>query len=532
MKITIAILIFLFFPAGVFFAESLPAKLPAFPPKLPAFNWDILWAGSWEKEGKLENRADLHLHLPGPGLSLRVEALDRRTGEFPQPWPWEEAAIAEAHTHLLGGLYHDPTGSRLLYGVLDEWGLAARLRNPWARAVPFAENHKPSMAELKTAPTSTKEAETYLYLGSPVLDLSPVIHREVSLRPFASVMADREWNPAFNGGFDAEFGKKMGLSLEGFYTGRELAPRKSTAWFSKTPPLPERDFSLFGLGLLFTSPYVSVSSDWGWSETFAWGSDVYGNLGLRFGNPLAPLGRRWQISLAADGAGARYVGRDGASPGSGFRSAGKFELKGKKSSLFKLSTALRGSAIGEAFERSTSTVYYRFPSALVPFRVSRVSLSAARNAQDPAKTLDSLDGTLGFTLNPQRILQSSSKKPRKGSVWTAPVGLVFSASLDGVLALDEEPPYPYPIPGDYEFNSAKTAGELTWSPGIFQFRAKAAYVMKPKKDGIWDLAFSAAVKTPGAGPYWKPGRISLKIAFPDFPEKWDLTVSWRLNAGK
>jgi hypothetical protein len=218
-------------------------------------------------------------------------------------------------------------------------------------------------------------------------------------------------------------------------------------------------------------------------------------------------------------------------------------LKGKKSSLLRLSTTLRGSTPGEAFERSASPVYYRFPAAAVPFRPSRFSLTANRNARNPAKTLDSLDGTLGFTLNPQRILQAipalaarmppSSKILRKGSLWAAPVGLVFSGSLAGTLALDEEPPFPYPIPqGGYEFDSAKVAGEVTWSPSMFQFRTKTAYVIKPKKEGIWDLSFSAAIKTPGAGAYWKPGRISLKIASPDFPEKWDFTVSWRLNAGE
>jgi hypothetical protein len=469
----------------------------------------------------MENRADLRLHLPESGFSLRGEALDRRPAEFPWPWPWEETAKAEANTAFLTGLYHNPTGSRLLYGILDEWGLPARLRNIWVRGAPFAENHKPSMAELKTVSSSTKEAETYLYLGSPVLG-------GASVRGFAAVMADKEWNTSFNGGFEGQFGKKMSLMLEGFYTGRELESRKSSAWFSETPPLPARDFRLGGFGILFTSTHVSVSSDWAWSEVFAWGRDVYGNLGLRIGNPLAPIGRRWQLSLAADGAGPRYIGRDGANPGEGFRLAEKFELKGKKSGLFRLSTTLRGSAMGEAFERSASTVYYRFPAAVVPFRVSRFSLSTGRDARNPAKTLDSLDGTLGFTLNPQRIIQRiwpSSRAPPRGSLWAVPVALVFSASLDGTLALDGEQPSPYPVPGDYELASAKIAGELSWSPGIFQFKTKTAYVINPKKENTWDMAFSTAV-------YGKPGRFSFKIASPDFPEEWNFTISWRLNHRK
>ncbi|GHU55628.1 hypothetical protein FACS189442_3430 [Spirochaetia bacterium] len=518
MKISTALLLLLF-TAGSLFAEPNP---PAEPVVLPVFSWDILWSGSWEKEGKLENRGNLQLHLPRLGLTLREEILDRRSGKFPQPWPWEEAAIAEADSALLGGFYHNPTGSRLLYGILDEWGLSARLRNPWARSVPFAENHKPSMAELKTAPSSTKEAETYLYMGSPVLDFFQGKPWETSMRLFASTLVDKNRNTSVSWGLEGRFNKKMGLNLEGFYTGRELAPRKSSAWFSKTPPLPARDFTLYGFGSLFTSPFVSVSSDWAFSETFAVGRGVYGNLGLRIGNPLAPLGRRWQLSLAADGASPRYTDRNGAAPGEGFRTAIKFELKGKKSSLLKLSTSLRGSTFGEFFDRSTTTGYYRFPAAAVPFHLSRFSLTTGRNAQNPARTLDSLDGTLSLTLNPQRIM-----KQRRGGPWAAPVNLALSGSLDGTLNLaGEKQPFPYPIPqGEYKFDSAKVAWELSWSPAIFQFKTKTAYVMKGEKEGLWDLSFSAAI-------HGKPGRFSLKIASPDFPEKWDFTVSWRLNTGK
>jgi hypothetical protein len=513
-------LLLLFFPGRSLFAEPEPALPPA-----PLFAWDLLWAGSWAEGGKLDDRGDLRLHLPPLGLSLRGEVLDRRSGEN---------ALGEAHTAFLAGLYHNPTGSRLLYGILGEWGLSARLRNPWARSVPFAENHKPSAAELKTAPSSVKEAETYLYLGSPSLDLFQGTRTETSLRGFASALIDRDRNASFGGGLEGRFGKKAGLGLEAFYTARELPPRESSAWFSETPPLPARDFALYGLGLLFTSPYVSLSSDWAYSETFAWGRDIYGNLGLRVGNPLAPLGRRWQISLAADGAGAHYAGRDGDSPGEGFRAAGKIEVKGEKSSLLRLGTALRGRAPGETFDRSASSVYFRFPSAQTPFRVSRLSLAADRDARNPARIQDSLDGTLGFTLNPQGILlrvispllPPESAAPRKGSLWAVPVGLVFSGSLDGVLALAGDQVSPYPLPeGTHDFVSAKAAGELSWSPGIFQFKAKTAYEIKAKKEGSWDLSFSAAV-------HGKPGRLSFKIASPGFPEKWDFTVSWRVNAGK
>ncbi|MDR1238812.1 MAG: hypothetical protein LBK27_01740 [Treponema sp.] len=491
----------------------------------PLFTWSFLWAGSWEEEKTLYNRGDLRLTAPGPGLTLRAGAIDRRLPDIGLFSPGKDAG--NSVTHYGAGLYHKPSGSRLLYGVLDEWGLPARLRNPWIRGLPLAENHNPSIADLKTAVSAAGKPETYFYLGSPRLNLPPRgPDSGIKVRGFASAQIDQDMNPGFGGGLETRFGGKTEARLDGFYTEKILPPRKSSSWFSESPPLPGREFRLYGLGLLLNIPILTVSSDWALSETFAGGRDVYGNLGLRITRPLPADWGRWALSLAADGVGSRYTGRDGSSPGAGFRTGGKLEWQGKRIGLFRLNTTLRSSGLEEPFNRSSSGISWRLPApgknSAGLFRLTRISLGTDRNALDPQNILDSLNLAAGFSLNLRNFFGSAPGGGKARSLLSFPVGISFSGSLKGAAA-GEEPPPPYPVPPySCRFDSAKAAGELSWSPGIFQLKAKAGYGIKNEKEGIWETAFSTAVR-------FKPGRLSVKISSPDFPDQWTYTVSWRVE---
>jgi hypothetical protein len=383
------------------------------------------------------------------------------------------------------------------------------------------------MADMKTAVSAGGTPETYLYLGSPGLDFfkqNPI--RRISLRGYASAQIDPDVNPGFGGGLEARFGGKTEVRLDGFYTGKTLPPRKSSSWFSVAPPLPEREFRFAALGLLLHTPILTVSSDWACSETFAWGRDLYGNLGLRFAHALPADRGRWALSLAADGAGSRYTGRDGSGPGAGFRTGGKLEWHGKRSGLFRLSTSLRSPGLEEPFDRSSSSLSWRLPvpgrQRTGPFRFTRISLGADRNASEPDNILDSLSLAAGFSLN---LRQFSGTEPGDGKfrgLLNSPVGLSLSGALKGLTA-GGETPSAYPVPQHpYRFDSAKAAGELSWSPGIFQFRTKAGYGVKNEKEGIWETSFSAAAR-------FKPGRFTVKISSPDFPEEWIYAISWRVE---
>ncbi|GBU26852.1 hypothetical protein R84B8_00367 [Treponema sp. R8-4-B8] len=488
----------------------------------PVLNWSLLWSGSWEEKtftfqdepslsGTLGNRGETKLQFLQPNLTLRAQVLDRHPLDFSLEPPWGEPD--KGVTNYTGGLYHKPTGSRLLYGTLDEWGLPARIRNPWIRSPAYAENHKPIIADLKTAASSTKEDEAYLYLSSPLFKLFP----DVNLRTFISAQSEvDEFTPAFSGGLDFTFKKTNNLLLETFYTGKTLSPSKPSAWFSDKPPLPQREFRLFAAGLLFTNPDFSVSSDFALSETFAVGKDIYANLGISY-SPSLPFGQKSRpllISLSADGAGERFVYRDGVNHGGGFRGAAKIEWNGKYGSLIRLNTVLRGPGFGEDFNRSSSGFYWRFPSSAAirnnTLRLTRISLSMDRNAANPLKISDSFTGNLGISLNMRKIGIKN------------PLGVNFSGSIKGLAGANVDiSPFPV-LDKDWSWETADVNCELLWSAGIFQFRTKGGCVFFPEKDEKWDFSLNTTI-------HFKQGRFSFKVSSPDFPEKWNWTASWRME---
>ncbi|GHU66995.1 hypothetical protein FACS189447_08730 [Spirochaetia bacterium] len=481
----------------------------------PLFTWGLLWSGSWansfntsdqgegqesfSKEdifthGTLANRGDFNLGLPNLGLLLRVQVVDKRV--LP-PDESKEPILTPGF-----GLYYDgsgPAGSflgkgRLLRGVLDEEGLSARTRNVWIKSAPFAENRKPAMSELKTETSSTKESETYLYLGLPQWE---------HFSGYVSTQVDDDFNPALGLGVGTNWGDYYNLAFDGFYTQRELSPRKATGWFSAAPPLPEREFRFWAFGTAFDMQNFGLASDIALSETFAFGRDMFGNAAVRIGD------KPWRLSLAFDTAGNRFVDRGGAISGAGFRLASRLERRWIRSGLFRFGTVFRSPGYREDFNRGEVSLYFR-PSAPSAknrplFYFSRASLTLSRDARVPLKTEDSLQAMAGFNI---------------GSWRTVFTGTLHNRS---VFDTDENPP-PLPLPPAFEtFESFRVSGELGWTRSIVSISTKAGYTVKAEKENTWDIAVNTSVK-PG-----KWGRIGLKIASDQFPEKWNYALSWRLE---
>lgn len=487
--------------------------------------WNIMTNGAWEENKTLHNRLDLRLLFPVPNLTLRGQVLDRRPLNFELDSPWGEKE--KWITHYQGALYHNTTGSRLLYGALDEWGLSARIRNPWIRSPPFAENHKPLIADLKTAASSTKEDEVYLYLSTPFITVSPNFRTRgfVSAQTEVGIIESEYKQTAVSAGLDLALPGNTSLLFETIYTWAVLPPTVSSTWFSDSPPLPKRDFNLYAAGILFSNSFLAISSDAALSETFAWSPlDFYANLGISVSIPVRDLPvwntgrieRPLTISLAADGAGKRFVYRDGGSHGAGFRSAAKIELKGARNALLRFSTTLRAHEFpGRDFRRSSTNLYYRLPTAGKdsPFlRLTRLSLTADRNADNHLKITDRFHGYAGFSLNFSGL--------------KAPIGVVFNGSIRGITA-EEGAITPYPIPSKpWNFEDLALYGEFSFSPSIlaqnYQFKTRIGYSNDSKKREIWDFSASAAVR-------FAKGRLSFKLTSPKLPKMWYSNISWRLE---
>jgi hypothetical protein len=208
------------------------------------------------------------------------------------------------------------------------------------------------------------------------------------------------------------------------------------------------------------------------------------------------------------------------------RIGAKLEWPFKRNGLFRVSSGLKGSGLGEEFNRSETGLYWRLPApppgskqALPGLRFSRLSLSVDRDGRDIKKLLDGLDCSLAFALNfPSGKGGNSFLKSHLSS----PLRLNYTFSLDGRPKLqDDVSPYPLSAQG-WEYDAAKWSAEFAWSPWILDLRSRFGQALKEGKDTLWETSFSAACKT-------KFGRVGFRAASPDFPSTWNYTLSWRLE---
>lgn len=503
---------------------------------------ELLWTGSWESGHNLTDRIDVKVTVPQADFALRAEALDRRPAsklrDFTESFGGETAAKAITQANF--GLYHLPSNTRLLYGTLDNVGLPARIRNVWIRGAPFSESSVVSTAELKTEPSSTAIPQLYACFESPDFTLGPG-----TLRALVSYSENDDQNnnvPALVFGADYTLGKSD-FRLEGIYTSRTLPERTSSTWFNVKPALPGRDTRLFAGSAAVFLPVFGLTADFACSETFAFGRDYYGNLGVRIGN------KPWRFSFALDAAGSRYVDSAGNVPGAGCRAAVRLERRSKKNSLLRIGAMVRGpgpeqgivqavqsgdfAAFAEGLNRITGELYYRPPASSALFSLTRFSVSVDHDGRNEKKVLDSAKAMAAFALGPVNSTtegtitglnkeksagvegngyQFDSYRINQGFSWTCPLTVKKTKEKNAEKNDEENSEAPA------KAKPKPAAGKKT--PLTLQLSAKAGYEKTANKEGEWDASLSASIRG-------RKNRLSFKAAA--VSEKWEFTLGWRLS---
>jgi hypothetical protein len=502
---------FLFFTALAVWLPVRSAPVWAESPQVGGLKRELLSTGTWETDKNLTTRSQMRLDMPASGLGFRLQLVDRRPVSSPELFAESFAGGAEkgALTALSGGVYHKPTDSRLLYGMLKTEGLAARIKNPWLRGAPFAENHTSSRSDLKTDVSATARPALFLYAGSPEWQFHP--GEAAKLRGFTAVSLESTGKhgttlefsggrPAFAAGTDFTFAKNGFTRLEFFYTEGTIPERKQSSWFSFAPALPERDFALWAGSLAFSVPSFGFAADGAWSETFAYGRDFYGNAGFRFGD------RPWRFSLAVDGSGSRYTGPDGGENHAELRYAAKLERRGRRGSLLRFDALCRAGEtdntpdggflkLAETPNRTSLGFYYRFPQNHAPAALSRLSFKLSSDSRDTKKDSAGAEALAGLHL--WRFDSDTQIK------------------LSAVRNKAEE--------SDYQFDSFRLRESLVWTKNFLQCKTALGCTIYAVKEPVWDASLSAALQAKcGKADGW----FKIKLDSPRAPEDWRLTFSW------
>jgi hypothetical protein len=441
-----------------------------------------LWTSSWEHEKDLINRFDLKLGIPGPGLLFRGQLINERSAPFVETDDVPLTALAAA-------MYHTKTGSRFLYGKIDETGLSARLKNIWLHGVPLQTNHSPSSSDLTTAPSSTKNEGYFFYLGSPRLG---------PLRLFSSIYFEDDVKPLYIAGIDYYFDPKIWMKIEALYTEQIVPARQPSAWFAEEAWLPERKSRLYGGSINFNHLFWGISGDAAFSETFAFGTGWYGNLAFRLGN------KPWRFQAGFDIVDGAFTDRDGKISDNGMRAGIQFEAWGKAGAFFKMTANVQGLNFDKSLAKSRFAASYYFP---VPtnsvVRISRIYFN--------------LDGN-----SLEQVTPGSAAKTGFG-LYIGPILATSEASFHGD---DTHNKNALPRFEDFkEWDTLSISEELQYRINIWTLRTKFTYSIEEKKDEKID---SYALQFYGAA-NWKWGRISGTFRFDEFPDEWTFTIRCQLR---
>ncbi|MDR0910148.1 MAG: hypothetical protein LBM77_10330 [Spirochaetaceae bacterium] len=359
-----------------------------------ALDTSLLMQGSWAWDKKMENRLDGSLEMSG--IKGRLLLNDARPSAFWEKTTWESGA---GQSGLGLGLYHRGSGSRLLYGALNNAGLPARLANPFSGNVHWASSYKATESELKKE-ASRKETEIYGLFSSPWWTLP----QDIKIMGFAQIQTEFEQRISYDAGSELIFsdakGRRQHLGIEFFNQFSTLEALKATGWFSKTYPLPQRRSNIYGGHAFYLFPGLEIQADGAISETEFWGRGCFGSTAVEFNSKLAPfIPWNWKLHLAIEGINDHFTDAKGKSGKGGIRGGLKYEHLLKKSETYRADIQFHWKANEDSLKIKTNAVY-RFPSNVYLGLFHPVQIGLSYDSGTEAKEQSTIAGHFNFLIKP------------------------------------------------------------------------------------------------------------------------------------
>lgn len=442
---------------------------------------ELTISGDWREGEDIDQRFALSLVDALPGLTLRALYVERRPPDENYP---------NASAALRGGLYHAGTGSRLLYGPLQESGLVSRMHNPWGKGLPYAEHHQPRVGEL--APRAGPDASNTTYgLVGTRLKAPLRLYGAASLSETDKLIAGMGLQ--FYGLPSAE------LAAEGTYLAWTLDELTPTAWFSEQGPLPERILRIAGLRASLMTHFLSLAGDIAYSHAENQGSGSYGNfaLNLRRG-PLS-------LDLSAESVSDLFTDPEGQRAPEGFRWGAKIVGRPSRSQIISLEGLFQSPSPQEPVAVTEIRAAYgaaEAPRNRRPF-LSALRLSGKRDRSYDFACKDEASGTLSLRWG--RLRMSTFGKAE----FIRP--LLPGLSMPSALPLSD---------GGLRPTEKSLGGSLTLRFDALDIGARLERTSRPPKEPHWAASAGATLQT-------KAGRLGLSYTLASADAPWELGVSYR-----
>lgn len=443
---------------------------------------DLTVSGDWREGEQIDQRFGLSLVDTLPGLTLRALYVERR--------PPDDNYTHSSAGALRAGLYHSNTGSRLLFGPLQETGLASRIRDPWGKGLPYAEHHQPRIGELSSYAGPDAPNTTYVLIGT---------HLKAPLRIYGAASLSESDMIIANLGLRFSGLPSILFAVEGTYLANTLDELTSSAWFSDQGPLPERLLRISGLRASLLTPTLSLAGDLAYSYAENQGRGFYGNFALTLGRGQLSLG------LCTEIVSDLFTDPEGLCAPEGFRWGVKIVGRPSRSRTLTLEGLFRSPSFIEPVAGTEFLAAYgaaEAPRIRLPV-LSSLRLSGKRDLFSELFCRDEISGTLSLRWGWMRISPFSKVK-------------FIRSLLPG-----QSRPSPFPLADGGLRQAERSFGSsLLLQFGLLDLGARLERTIEARSESQWTASATASLQI------WS-GRLGISYTLPNTDAAWELGISFR-----